>query len=1378
MGGSGYSILNNYIGGNAPLATGSNAVYASNLGNIGYQGILLTTSSATPASNIKGNTIAKISVIAAPVSAATNVFTGIETNGTGINIGGTTAGEGNLVGSNAANGSVAVTTSTTSTSYTTIIKGINCLSTGGTVTGNQVGGFDINNIGTAPAPSAFTGIYINNATAPTQVNSNIIGSTGSGAVSNSIRIMSGSTALTNTISGIELGGSVASTIQVNNNTIQNIANLSTTSSGSFTGINNTATVAGAVVTISNNLIKYISSATNTNINSTIYTGISSSSPSTISSDTISNISYAATGTASQVRGIIVSGGFIHSISGNFLSDLSTASTKVADVESGSPSGYTITGILNSASVAGQEIYGNTLTNFLTTTTDVTNTAIGGIGIITAGASGNIYKNRINSFINTSTGTATFPGISGIIAANGTFNVYNNAIKLDNAANNNGIKIYGINHSAATTWNYYYNTVSIGGTATGSAARSAAFIRTVNGALVLRNNVFANTRTGTGSNYSISNKVATPATNWSSAASNYNDLYSSTASTTGEWGNGGNNTFAQWQSNSGGDANSVNSSVSFIVSSYDLVPANNSNCNLDNAGTPIATPLVINTDLNSVSRNATTPDMGAYEFSYVLSAAIWSGAVNTNWNTAGNWQCGGIPSGTISVTIPGSLANYPIINSGTFAINSITIQTGGSLTVTGAALQIAGTISNSGTFTADNGTIEMNGTSAQTIPAAAFSGNNLKGFTINNNAGVTLGGAINLTDVLTVSNGSLAADGYLTLKSSATATARVAPITSIAATPISGNVIAERYVPGRRKYRLITSPVTTSASSTLSAGQESLSIWGHWQNSGINTTPLVGNFITGGSAADGFDPQTTNNSLFTYDDVNKRYVGYSTANGKNTKYTPLKAGIAYFMFVYGDRMNSISTSTPHNTVISAKGLLKTGDQVYNTSSAIPLSGVTGRFTLLGNPFASPIDWSTVVKTDLENTFWGWDPNLSSTGGYITVTTLGNVTLVAPFSGSTGLNQYIQSGQGFFVKTSGPSPVLTLREQDKVSNFNGNAFRVNRTLSDITLLAINLQYAGGTGKVLADGVLAVFDPSFSNQAGAEDAVKMPNLAENMTILNNTSSLSVDARQMPQNNDTLYLNTARLTKPQYTLQIFAQQMATSGVQAYLHDRYLNTVQALSLTDTNRIVINVNAAGIPASADINRFRIVFHSLVVALPVTYTSIKATKQNKDIRVDWEVAEESGIQKYEVERSADGINFTKVGEVTARGNNSSESYSWLDGNTLAGNNYYRIRAIELDGKFLVSKIVVVKMTTANAGFTIYPNPVKNYQINIRSDEMEKGEYTLIVFNPQGQQIVHRVLDHPGGAFNQIINFSKTSLSGIYFLQISGEKETYRKTIFLE
>ncbi len=55
-------------------------------------------------------------------------------------------------------------------------------------------------------------------------------------------------------------------------------------------------------------------------------------------------------------------------------------------------------------------------------------------------------------------------------------------------------------------------------------------------------------------------------------------------------------------------------------------------------------------------------------------------------------------------------------------------------------------------------------------------------------------------------------------------------------------------------------------------------------------------------------------------------------------------------------------------------------------------------------------------------------------------------------------------------------------------------------------------------------------------------------------------------------------------------------------------------------------------------------------------------------MDWTVANESNIQKYLIERSSDAINFTKAGEVAAKGNSSTQSYDWLDKDPGQANNY--------------------------------------------------------------------------------------------------------------
>jgi hypothetical protein len=321
----------------------------------------------------------------------------------------------------------------------------------------------------------------------------------------------------------------------------------------------------------------------------------------------------ATGSSAQIRGISISGNNGFTVSSNTIANLSTASTKTADIEAGLPSAYNVVGILSTASSSGLVISGNSLHNFSSTTVAATNTAVTGIGI--EGGSGNAYNNKLSVFTSTASGTVILPGIGGITQAGGTFNVYNNVVSLDNSFNANGVKIYGITHASSGNCNYYYNTVSIGGLATGAAARTAAFIRIGTSTLLLRNNVLVNTRTGTGSNYGLSNIVSPASLNWPASTSDFNNIYSANAATVSEWGSGGNNTFAQWIAVSGSGGHSYSRAVKFLTSTDDLEPDGITNCALDNGATPISSPIAINTDINGIVRNASTPDMGAYEFSY-------------------------------------------------------------------------------------------------------------------------------------------------------------------------------------------------------------------------------------------------------------------------------------------------------------------------------------------------------------------------------------------------------------------------------------------------------------------------------------------------------------------------------------------------------------------------------------------------------------------------------------------------------------------------------------------------------------------------------------------------------------------------------------------
>ena len=80
-------------------------------------------------------------------------------------------------------------------------------------------------------------------------------------------------------------------------------------------------------------------------------------------------------------------------------------------------------------------------------------------------------------------------------------------------------------------------------------------------------------------------------------------------------------------------------------------------------------------------------------------------------------------------------------------------------------------------------------------------------------------------------------------------------------------------------------------------------------------------------------------------------------------------------------------------------------------------------------------------------------------------------------------------------------------------------------------------------------------------------------------------------------------------------------------------------------------------------------------LPVSLMDIKAALKGAAIEVAWNVASETGMVKYEIEKSSNGRSFTKIGEVAALNRSSVTPYSFFDQAPFTGSNYYRLRLID-------------------------------------------------------------------------------------------------------
>ncbi|MFZ4058665.1 MAG: T9SS type A sorting domain-containing protein [Ferruginibacter sp.] len=670
--------------------------------------------------------------------------------------------------------------------------------------------------------------------------------------------------------------------------------------------------------------------------------------------------------------------------------------------------------------------------------------------------------------------------------------------------------------------------------------------------------------------------------------------------------------------------------------------------------------------------------------------------------------------------------------------------------------------NNGTFVAAQSTVKFTGnsdTTAAHIAGTAVSNfNNLSVSKYNN--GIALKSAVSVANTLTVDGGKLYTDSNLTLKSTESITARVAPVPT--GSDIIGKTMVERYVPSRRAWRLATAPVTASNS-----------IFNAWQNGGVYE-PNKGTLVTApgatGAAGNGLDVSPLNNismrrwsaALQNFDNVTNTHVAISTGNTGRADNT------GYFIFVRGDRdpVNFSAVNT-NNTTLTSTGQLQIGAQTFNAATT------AGGYTLIGNPYASPIDFNLTSKTNLVNRFYVWDPKINVLGGYVMIDDLDNNGVFIKSVIPSDQNQEIQSGQAFFVQTnSAGAASITINESNKTTNnINTTGFRPTSPNTPATatsgFMFVNLYLPNTDGtRLLGDGIFAEFNANYKDAVLLEDAVKFTNTNENLGLLRYGTTLAAERRPALNQQDTLYLRIWKLTARNYSFEFLPENLNAPGMQAFLEDSYLNTSTPLSLTTSS--VINFDVTSVAASYAIGRFKIVFKTIATVLPVTITSVKAFELNKDIAVEWTVENEINMLKYDVETSTNGSVFTFAGTVQVQGNQQAfNSYRWVDVQPLAGIHYYRIKTYDRSGKINYSTIVKVQLGKATSGMVVYPNPVQNNSIHVMMQQPTAGKYAVQLTNAIGQVLYNKTIQVTAGSSTYTIEPATHLVSGMYQLEIVSE-----------
>lgn len=163
-------------------------------------------------------------------------------------------------------------------------------------------------------------------------------------------------------------------------------------------------------------------------------------------------------------------------------------------------------------------------------------------------------------------------------------------------------------------------------------------------------------------------------------------------------------------------------------------------------------------------------------------------------------------------------------------------------------------------------------------------------------------------------------------------------------------------------------------------------------------------------------------------------------------------------------------------------------------------------------------------------------------------------------------------------------------------------------------------------------------------------------------------------------------------------------------------------------------------------------------LPVTLAHFSATGSGCLASLTWETASEVKSSYYAIEASTDAINFAQVAKVASTNKATGSSYKY--GYALAnGTTYFRLKAVDVDGKYSYSNIVPASGTGAcgtGAAVTISPNPTSN---TATITGLDGSRNRISTFDIHGKKM-GTVL---ATGTSRSIDLS-TYASGIYLLQI--------------
>ncbi len=226
-------------------------------------------------------------------------------------------------------------------------------------------------------------------------------------------------------------------------------------------------------------------------------------------------------------------------------------------------------------------------------------------------------------------------------------------------------------------------------------------------------------------------------------------------------------------------------------------------------------------------------------------------------------------------------------------------------------------------------------------------------------------------------------------------------------------------------------------------------------------------------------------------------------------------------------------------------------------------------------------------------------------------------------------------------------------------------------------------------------------------------------------------------------------------------------NGSYTYLRIRITN--QAAGMT------IN-NSTGYYSIGEVEDYRIVVDYF--PLSVNLISFDVTVENYvSVKLKWTAAEGDGVSAYEIERSANGVDWEHLDFVPAVQSAGVHSYEITDEDPFKGTSYYRLKFSKAEKQTSYSHVKAVKIADITGSVTLFPNPAKDKAFVLLNTTIYNQHVDVRIFNEQGKTLSLQKLILTRGVNTIPLRIESAWPDGVYFVQIASADEIINRRLIV-